>query len=598
MIDSFFIHFIMSSLAVSVLLLLILLVKKRLKNHLSARWQYNMDLLILILMVIPFIPDGFLSFSGTGSWLNGLIPGGNTALNAGTAGSEMSPIRYGIDWLQDFSVSVDRSTPQYIPEIIAGLWLAGIAVFAVFTLYCNWKLRLVKESMKPMEDRKLNEMFKQCKSELGIKKNILFGTSILIKSPISVGLIKTRIILPAEIMETLSMEDIRYILLHELMHCKKRDLPVNNIMCLFQILYWFHPLVFPAFREIRQDREIACDASVLKLLPEEHYIDYGKTLLKFVNRQSPSKTLSFATDMGGSKRQIKRRIEGIASFKMESKRLQIKSICVFSLTLLFILFQIPVITVLAVNNDGKFHFQAENVIYEDLASYFNGSTGSFVLYDMEADQYSIYNKEKSVTRVSPASTYKIYSALTALETGVIDTGNSVQNWDGTSFPFEAWNRDQDLMSAMQNSVSWYFQDIDAQVGMQKLRLLYDQLSYGNHDLSGGIENYWMESSLKISPVEQVELLKDLYQNETIFKPEHVDAVKSILRLSEQDGTVLSGKTGTGTINNKTVNGWFVGYVEQGEHTYIFAANIQGKDNAGGSTAVEITLSILKDKRIY
>ena len=186
MIDSFFMHFIMSSLAVSVLLLLILLVKKRLKNHLSARWQYNMDLLILILMVIPFIPDGFLPFSGTGSWLYDLIPGGNTVLNAGTAGSEMSPVRYGIDWLQDFSVSVDRSAPEYIPEIIAGLWLAGIAVFAVFTLYCNWKLRLVKESMKPMEDRKLSEMFKQCKSELGIKKNILFGTSILRKNIISI----------------------------------------------------------------------------------------------------------------------------------------------------------------------------------------------------------------------------------------------------------------------------------------------------------------------------------------------------------------------------------------------------------------------------
>jgi len=588
----------MSSLAVSVILLLILLVKKRLKNHISARWQYNMDLLILILMVIPFIPGGFLPFSGTGSWLNGLSLGGNASPDAGAAGSEMFPIRYGIDWLQDFSVSVDRSTPEYLPVIIAGLWFTGIALFTVFALYCNWKLRLVKDSMKLMEDKKISELFKHCKAELGIKKNILFGTSILIKSPISVGLIKTRIILPAEITEALSMEDIRYILLHELMHCKKKDLPVNNIMCLFQILYWFHPIVFLAFKEIRQDRELACDASVLKLLSEKHYIDYGKTLLKFVNRQPLSKTLSFATDMGGSKRQIKRRIEGIASFKAESKRLQIKSICIFTLTLLFILFQIPVITALTVNNSGKFHFQTENVIYEDLASYFDGFEGSFVLYDLKADQYSIYNKEKSVTRVSPASTYKIYSALAGLETGVIKTDNSVRNWDGSNFPFEAWNRDQDLMSAMHNSVSWYFQDIDAQVGIQKLSLYYDQLSYGNHDLSGGVDNYWMESSLKISPVEQVELLKDFYQNETIFKSRHVDTVKSILRLSEQDGAVLSGKTGTGTINNKTVNGWFVGYVEKGEQTFLFATNLQGEDNVGGSTAAEITLSILKDKCIY
>jgi len=154
------------------------------------------------------------------------------------------------------------------------------------------------------------------------------------------------------------------------------------------------------------------------------------------------------------------------------------------------------------------------------------------------------------------------------------------------------------MSAMQNSVSWYFQDIDAQVGVEELTSYYTQLSYGNHDLSRGTTDYWMESSLLISPVEQVELLTDFYQNDTIFKSEHVDTLKSILRLSEKDGAVLSGKTGTGSVNGKVINGWFIGYVENNGHTFIFATNIQGEDNAGGSAAVQITLSILKDKGIY
>lgn len=239
----------------------------------------------------------------------------------------------------------------------------------------------------------------------------------------------------------------------------------------------------------------------------------------------------------------------------------------------------------------------DNTIYEDLSSYFDGFEGSFVLYDLDADLYSIYNRDKSVTRVSPASTCKIISALIALETGVIDADRSARVWDGTIYPFDAWNKDQDLMSAIQNSVSWYFQGIDAQVGIEKLNSYYEQLSYGNHDLSGGVAKYWMET-LRISPVEQVELLKDIYHNDTLFKPEHVNTVKNILRMSEKDGAALSGKTGTGMIKSKLVNGWFIGYVEKNGHAFIFATNIQGEDNAGGSAAMQITLAILNDKSIY
>jgi len=52
------------------------------------------------------------------------------------------------------------------------------------------------------------------------------------------------------------------------------------------------------------------------------------------------------------------------------------------------------------------------------------------------------------------------------------------------------------------------------------------------------------------------------------------------------------------VNGKVINGWFIGYVENNANTFIFATNIQGEDNAGGSAAVQITLSILKDKGIY
>ena len=82
----------------------------------------------------------------------------------------------------------------------------------------------------------------------------------------------------------------------------------------------------------------------------------------------------------------------------------------------------------------------------------------------------------------------------------------------------------------------------------------------------------------------MELIKDFYQNDTVFKPEHVNIAKGILCLDENDGAVLSGKTGTGAVDDRAINGWFVGYVENNGRVFVFATNIQGKDNANGSAA--------------
>ena len=94
------------------------------------------------------------------------------------------------------------------------------------------------------------------------------------------------------------------------------------------------------------------------------------------------------------------------------------------------------------------------------------------------------------------------------------------------------------------------------------------------------------------------MLKDFYTNNMVFKKENINTVKNALKLSEKNGAVLSGKTGTGAVNGKNINGWFIGYVEKDGKTFIFAANIQNEDGAKGSIAANITLSILKDRDIY
>ncbi len=598
MADLFFIRFLISSLISSALIVAILLIKKVFHKHISVKWQYNLCLLFLAMLIIPFIPSQFFNFGGLYNWafnqihFNGSITATTNTLNTGA-----NNLLYSESWLQDFTMSVSRSTPQYFNIILIGIWGIGMFIYLIVTVLCNRDIKKIKQSVQPIDNNEIVAIFEKCKTELNISRTLILGESALVDTPMAVGFFKTFIILPTRAMKQLSKDDVYYIVLHELHHYKNKDILINYAMCFFQILYWFNPLVYLAFKEMRTDREIACDASVLNALDKSSYINYGMTIINFAERLSQSSRLTVATEMGGSEKQIKKRIEKIASFTIESSKMKIKSIGIFVLVGLLIFSQAPAISAWAYENT-QYNFQETQVAYEDLSSYFDNFEGSFVLYNMQTDEYSIYNKDRSITRVSPDSTYKIYSSLIALETGVVQENSSERNWDGTNYPYDAWNHKQDLSSAMKGSVSWYFQNLDKSVGQRELQNYFDRMGYGNHNISGGISDYWMESSLLISPVEQVQLLKDFYTNDTIFSSENVDAVKKIIKLSEKNGAILSGKTGTGTVNGKGINGWFIGYVEKDGHTYIFATNIQDKRSVSGSIAAKITLSILSDKNIY
>ncbi|MDQ9789844.1 hypothetical protein RFZ51_17300, partial [Acinetobacter baumannii] len=67
-------------------------------------------------------------------------------------------------------------------------------------------------------------------------------------------------------------------------------------------------------------------------------------------------------------------------------------------------------------------------------------------------------------------------------------------------------------------------------------------------------SYWMESSLKISPIEQVELLTKSQNNSLGFAPENIKAVTDAIHISSSAFGDLYGKTGTGRINGEDING--------------------------------------------
>ncbi len=225
----------------------------------------------------------------------------------------------------------------------------------------------------------------------------------------------------------------------------------------------------------------------------------------------------------------------------------------------------------------------------ELGKYFQGFTGAFVLYDLSGQRIIRYNPERCAERFLPASTFKIMNSLIGLETGVIPDEAYVIKWDGTHYDIPAWNQDHTLRTAIKNSVVWYYQELARRVGQERMQHYVDAAGYGNQDISGRIDTFWLEGGLRISAEEQVGFLKRLYENDLPFSQRSMDIVKDILVLEKTGSYQLSGKTGS--VQRVTPHvGWFVGYLEGGGKVYIFAANVEDGD---GNQAQEITRSILQ-----
>ena len=580
--------------------------------------QYNLWFLLLGLLVVPFIPFRLIGFPQIFSWLGSLrnSPASGTAITMGEAAG-INPTG-NTDWMNDFALSVNSETPSIAGYILLGIWIVGIFAMIILVIKSSLRLRTLEKSALPLQNPEVHRLYHQCLEEMGIHRNIPVYSTAFLKSPIIVGLLKPCIYLPIHLISDYILSrsansegvcitgypngcnesDMRYMLLHELQHYKHKDAVASYLMNLSGVVYWFNPLVWYALKEMRNDREVACDTSVLKMLEEDAYEDYGNTLINFAEKVSLT-PFPFAAGLGGNMEQMKRRIINIASYEKPTFMKRIKGITAFVLTAVLLIGFAPFISTYAA--DGS-HYQwdrsSENISYVDLSTYFGEYEGSFVLYDLEDDAWSIHNMEHATLRVAPNSTYKIYDALFGLEEDIITPENSFIAWNGETYPFEAWNADQTLQSAMNSSVNWYFESVDKQLGAAAISNYIQEIGYGNENMSGDFSTYWIESSLKISPIEQVELLTRLQNNSFGFALENINAVKDAIRLSSSDAGTFYGKTGTGRVDGQDVNGWFIGYIETADNTYFFATNIGADSDATGGNATEITMSILSDMNIW
>lgn len=221
---------------------------------------------------------------------------------------------------------------------------------------------------------------------------------------------------------------------------------------------------------------------------------------------------------------------------------------------------------------------------QDLSPFFKDTQGAFVVYDLKNNRYLRYNEERCRVRFSPKSTFKIPNSLIGLETGVIRDADFVIQWNRQKYPpqdnwtqepFKHWAQDHTLRSAIKYSVVWYYRELALSVGQQRMKKYVQAFDYGNEDISGEVDYFWLSGGLKISADEQVEFLKSFYAGRLPVSKRSLETVKDILVLEQTPRYKLSAKTGGGSIAEGRYIGWFVGYLETQGNVYFFALNLEG-----------------------
>jgi beta-lactamase class D len=186
-----------------------------------------------------------------------------------------------------------------------------------------------------------------------------------------------------------------------------------------------------------------------------------------------------------------------------------------------------------------------------------------------AEECWLYNGQKQGTicseRLSPCSTFKLPLAAMAIDAKILDE-KTVMRWDKTPQRLKTWEQDADARLWLKESIVWFSQRLTTQLGLARIEKYLAQYDYGNKDFSGGITKAWLESSLKISAEEQLELLKKLPSTE---------AGRRAIALLPVEGEVR-GKTGS-CLEPRL--GWYIGYVKDRPFVRVFRGG-DGRSYAG------------------
>ena len=573
---------IMSIVSFCFIFLLLLFFRYILKRYFNYMLNYKVWYLTLLAGLIPFIPIKFSFFK-----FNNL---NNQEPTVESNSHNLNPNINTTKPVHEFTTDIHKFNWDSIDNICTVIWIVLVIILSFKFLNSLLYLKYLKKQSLYLNEKEKDKINKILFNHQ-YKRNIVIRKAESIHSPITFWYGKYIILIPSLYFKSINDKKLKYIILHEYAHAKNRDTLHLIIFHIFSIAMSYNPLIQIVKRKMIHDNEVEADRFVLNNINKNEFKSYAEAIMDSVLKTSFFNKNILSHSFNGKKSLLKRRLINIkeGNLKKQSKLILI-FICIFTFFIMIIQSQFLMGQSLTDYNYKK-PLQSD---YQNLdeSKNFGSNSGSFVMYSMKKDKYYIYNEKESRKRYSPDSTYKIYLALFGLDRHIISDKNSRMSWNHNHYPFDSWNKDQDLNTAIQNSVNWYFERISNQLSKNYTSDQLKQLNYGNKNL-GSYKAYWLEDSLKISNLEQVIVLKNMMEQNNHFSKNEKKQLSSSLLIRKNENYELYGKTGTGIVNGKYNNGWFVGYVITNHDKYYFSTHLSD-EKASGENAKFINEKILKE----
>jgi beta-lactamase class D len=222
----------------------------------------------------------------------------------------------------------------------------------------------------------------------------------------------------------------------------------------------------------------------------------------------------------------------------------------------------------------------------------------FIIKELRATSAAISEGECQ-ERVSPGSTFEIALALMGFESGILKDPKTPE-WPfkpeyessyGTYI--DKWRAPHAPASWIKDSCIWYSQALTQTLGLEKFRYYVELFNYGNQDISGnigqnnGLTNAWLNSSLKISPSEQIQFITNILLDKIPISTNAVELTKQLLFTSNINkkwklyaNANFNDQLTHSELQSKDLQiGWYVGWVSnlaEDKH-YMFAYLLQDNE---------------------
>jgi beta-lactamase class D len=210
----------------------------------------------------------------------------------------------------------------------------------------------------------------------------------------------------------------------------------------------------------------------------------------------------------------------------------------------------------------------------DFSAHGLSDNGCFVLLDLVSGEEQASDAVRCDLPRRPNSTFKIANALIGADLGLLQNADAVMTYDAVRYPkqpgwFEGWDRDQPLREAMRISAVPLFRKLALDIGPERMATYLEKLDYGNRDMSGGPDAFWLQGGLRISARQQVAFVSRLVRDALPVSKHAQALVREVLRREALKGRPHYGKTGTGRLESESEAepetapyvGWLVGFIE-------------------------------------